>query len=711
MWTIHAQTFTKLLELHSLDNILRDIEIDGDNMFISVNHFCDPDTSDNSTIACTGLYKLNQHGDLVNSILLDTLGPEGWNRLLFSMEKLYLTGHLHKSFEGRKTLIYKFNENLQIENLTYLSSGNEEIPNSEGILKIDDNFLLYGKIVLDGVSYYNVLKIDLNNNIIWDKVFKRGLLKNEIHDLQLTHDGNLLYLNEFSDSFGAQGESGLQIIKMDTDGNKLDSLEFSGIIAGTDSVPRLLASNSGDIYCYTFMHPEGSVISSHGHINKYSSNLDTLFWSLKLPINGVMNNRRYRIYDFMESENGDILACGTAYDAGPNAYIDTQDNSWNGFFIRVSPAGEIMNLRVYKMEHNNPLIPIDELGRYRESSLWNIRELTDGRIILGGTANYTPAQNNIIYPAEDVHSFTWIMTVNSDGCLDNEECQEVINLDGEIKQAQAIFPIGTKWTYDYFPFQYDPDIVVHSYITYEVTDTVTQNDTIIYTITNNRNLPEERMIQEENEVWFWDDGIDDWQLTYDFDAVSSYTTQTGNAPDFINNVEVKIDNIGIMFFGDRGVVSLQEVSMVESEFEEPIQLDILERCGNLDGGLRLGLGLNLFECTDCVGKIRCFEQDTFSFNFNESEEIACDSVWITILNATAETPDKVVSVFPNPSSGIVHIDGIEEDVEYKLFTLSGELVEKGGTVDKKLELGSPGVFLLGIRVGDQWSYSKIIKIE
>jgi hypothetical protein len=71
----------------------------------------------------------------------------------------------------------------------------------------------------------------------------------------------------------------------------------------------------------------------------------------------------------------------------------------------------------------------------------------------------------------------------------------------------------------------------------------------------------------------------------------------------------------------------------------------------------------------------------------------------------------VVSVFPNPSSGIVHIDGIEEDVEYKLFTLSGELVEKGGTVDKKLELGSPGVFLLGIRVGDQWSYSKIIKIE
>lgn len=713
----YSQTYSKLLEPFDLiDNIMMDMEMQDDAILMVTRHRCDLDSTDNVVTGCLGLSKVSLDGEIGKSVLLDSLLSVGFNILSIFNEKILVAGHTGIAEGKRDIQLYEFDNNLNhiASYQTNMQSGNFLLNNGMLINPLDNSLLLFSQLWDTSNNFSNIIRF--SSDIVETDSYSalRNSGDNDCNDLQFTSEGNLIYANPFNSGVGASAVRAQQIMVIDSAFNKIDSLEFDSFIQDRSGELRLLASSTGHVYCMTNRNPEGSVSPSHGHINKLSANLDTLLWTVKLPFNNLINERRYRIHDFEEAKNGDILACGRTWDASPNALQDQINNTFNGFLIRLSREGEIKYLRVFKLPHKQQeILPPGEFGIYHESSLWNIHELVDGRLILGGTATYGSAQIGQIIINEETQSFSWLMTVDENGCLDQEECQEVIEIDGEKRNASPIFPIGTRWTYEYFPETINPVNRQHSYIEYEITDTVRQNELLTYVIENNRGLPEERMIQGDNEVYFWDNNLSDWQLSYDFDAVSSYETQFGT-PNFVTNTVVEIDTVEYFTFGERGIVNVDKV-LIENNgtIEEPLSLAILERCGNLEGGLRLGLGQNLFDPFFQIGELRCFEQDSFFYNFNGLDKIPipCDSTWVEVLNNVEDQLGSEIKVYPNPTFGMVYFDGIDvQSTAYQLYSIDGQIISSGILKENHIQIENKGVFVLKLFQNGKLYTTEIIRL-
>jgi len=269
----------------------------------------------------------------------------------------------------------------------------------------------------------------------------------------------------------------------------------------------------------------------------------------------------------------------------------------------------------------------------------------------------------------------------------NKAWAAVMSGDNKVIDSIPIFPVGTKWTYEYISGAPDPSVTNYGFIVYEVTDTLHVNDTIIYNITNNRNGELERMIQMDGKVWFWVGGLNNWQLTYDFEAVDQYATIVG-VPEASSETAVEIDSIASFTFGDRGEQKLQHVSILPNyTWEDPLEVSILEGCGNLTGGissgLRLGLGLNLWDPVPWynIGKLRCFEQGDFFFNFSDSEtgEIACDSVWTVVVGS-----DENLLVNPEVHWIELETEMTSPDFRYRRYKFSQALQEFGVQMYREL---------------------------
>lgn len=220
-----------------------------------------------------------------------------------------------------------------------------------------------------------------------------------------------------------------------------------------------------------------------------------------------------------------------------------------------------------------------------------------------------------------------------------ESSDKSLMVDGSFS-LDSIFPIGTKWTYDFSwkipggPFGQDSLLLGTYEIT--ITDTFSRNDSLVYVLNTNRfNNHEEWMYQDGRQIYFWKGEDVKWQLTYNFEADSFYSTRFFNP--WINDtdiakVDVNIDPLQSIEFGARGLQTVQSLSIDNNGTYEnmPVTADILHNCGKLNGGLSLGLGWALADPPYVIGDLRCFEQGSFIFNFTGEESdpfyIACDSV-------------------------------------------------------------------------------------
>ncbi|HZV71270.1 MAG TPA: T9SS type A sorting domain-containing protein [Saprospiraceae bacterium] len=426
------ETFSKLVNLNlALDNNLTDMEVSDSFIYVSASHLCTSDTNINILTSCTSLSKYDHWGNLTEKQLLDTFTPEGSNRLLLSNGQLYLSGHWHQDFSGRPTIVLKLNDSLKIITSYQFPSNFAEAPNNEGLIEYHNSLYLYGyKILYDEhKTYSNIIRINSETKVEeWDKIYSRAKKSNGCNDLQPTNDGNLIYIHNFYDKIGAGGEFGTQIVKMDTFGTVIDSFEFKDLSIDN---PRLLASNEGNIYFTSQNHPYPHTIPSNGRINKLKSNFKELEWSLLLPSNGFIDAHKYRIYDYTQALNGDIVACGTVWEEGPDGPIGTPLNhTWNGFIARVTQSGKLRWLRIYRQPNNLINLPPDQFGDFRHSNLSKIHETSTGLFITGGTVYFTETQTASLSPDESL-SDIWLMTVDQNGCLEGEECNETIIINGK----------------------------------------------------------------------------------------------------------------------------------------------------------------------------------------------------------------------------------------------------------------------------------------
>lgn len=229
-----------------------------------------------------------------------------------------------------------------------------------------------------------------------------------------------------------------------------------------------------------------------------------------------------------------------------------------------------------------------------------------------------------------------------------------VESSGRSIQSDPIFPIGTKWTYEYSPVvpggPSGLDSLIEGIIEFEIVDTFRRNDSLFYSFGEEHNF---NMYQDEEKIYL-DYPYLGLQLTYDFANTDQYYSRFFSPRK--NRIDTAIVNVSMdpnyFDFGDRGLQPVQNLSIENNGTYEDMNLstDILHHCGNLYGGLSLGIGLELADPPYLIGDIRCFEQGDFQFNFTgnvgDPGYVSCDSV--RYISTTKDDQSAIVSILPNP---------------------------------------------------------------
>ncbi len=396
-------TFSKTYDFEiSPENLTWSCDVDVDKIIVLNHHTCYADEN-----ICTSISHLDFNGELQYVKVKPNFQMATSNALLINEDSLIMVGvEVEPILPDRYIDIIRSDKKLEEE--TILTIGNEgESALSVGIEKIDSFYYIYGNVYEfeNESSNAQVIKLDTNLNIIWDKRYRYGGTLNYAIFLQPTNDGNLVFMNAVSVNEGTN----FHIVKIDKDGNEISKYNYIDLPIHLG--PVLLASQEGDYYFPSRLEPQIDFPSSQGRINKLNADMETLEWSFLLPADPFTNNRTHTTNQIIQADNGDIIACGSVWDAVPD---NSQDSKWNGFVIRLSQEGEMLDYNIYKLPSDiNP----EELGQYKDSYLYGIQQTETGGFVAHGITSFKDI--------DGIHQLDmWILSIDENGCLDQYGCDE-----------------------------------------------------------------------------------------------------------------------------------------------------------------------------------------------------------------------------------------------------------------------------------------------
>lgn len=97
-------------------------------------------------------------------------------------------------------------------------------------------------------------------------------------------------------------------------------------------------------------------------------------------------------------------------------------------------------------------------------------------------------------------------------------------------------------------------------------------------------------------------------------------------------------------------------------------------------------------------------------NFPNYRLSAINSSYCDSLNAIIDSPNTVsdVSIFPNPSSGIIYISGPENPIQYEIYNLNGMKIQNGVCRTWEILIENPGIYLLNVFLKNKWEIKKVM---
>ena len=675
-------------------NYFKDMLVVDDDIFTLTTIFCDYDTT---YFECTALTKHDITGELVSMVVEGELATfnGGPDCMAFDGDQLILSANeLYNNFDSSH--LYRYDLDLERLSTRGFYAANE-ISNivNEGVLILDGYKYLYGNIrnastLADSVQ---IIKLDHANNEIWHHYYSAGNSNLDINNLQPTPDGNLAFILAIVASPGANtGFNGYQINKIDTSGIVLNTFLFEDY--GGAGTSRLLVDSSGSFYFTSGGVPnDPSSFTPVGMINKLDSDLANLEWSFIPPNDPLNDGRFYRFYDYTEAQNGDIIVCGMARD-DTDSEIEGPDKHtvWNGCVLRFNPEGDIIWLRILKQE--NDLLSKDEFGRFRPSRLNEIIELDDGRLLAAGQVFVNNYQFSNINEFEQEAFHSLMIMMDENGCVENYPCEEIIRFTNDDKYT---YSIGAQWIYETEASFVGPPST--EFIVREVRDTVMQGDRVKYI------GAADTFYVENRKMYFWDDHYEEYVMYFDFASTTEYDIKYY---DEIMDVEgiatIVIDSTGYeLISGD--YLGVQYVTVINSGSNfDPYQTKVYDGIGDADQDIRFLLGCGLCDPPRRISQIRCFTNDTISYQF---VPYPCDTIFVTT-NVTY-LPERNLTVYPNPTSGLINIGGLDGEAAYELYSVDGKRMQNGQTNNQSLFIETLGLYLLKIKVDDQWIVKKVVR--
>lgn len=210
------------------------------------------------------------------------------------------------------------------------------------------------------------------------------------------------------------------------------------------------------------------------------------------------------------------------------------------------------------------------------------------------------------------------------------------------------------------------------------------------------------MYQEENKIYFWDNELEHFQLNFDFQNNVAYNVSwSGGGLQGI--AHVNIDSVA-QWTNDTATIDVQHLRI---ENNGTLTSDLFTRVYKNIGsysGLTLDLGCGLCDPTVRVTKLRCFENEDVSYNFLG---YPCDSTFVATNTQNIRVGE--LQLFPNPTTGIIRIKGINEMLtHYQIFNINGQLIQEGKLNNQSIFIDHPGVYILKFKQEDYWYVEKIV---
>lgn len=700
---IYSQnTFSKIYDLDSnaIRNYTHDLFVNNDELYVYSTTFCDLDDTLDAT--CLTLTKLDSKGSVMIIKQLDMFNSydccfEG----LTGINEAIVTSTYENGEKFQKVSLLKFDSDLnQLSSKKYEESFTPSQLINSGIECINGSIYIFGSIDnnADTPDSVHIIKTDLEGHELAKFYFSYGNSSLVINNLQATPDGNLAFILHITPPSGAnQGFEGYQLMKIDTAGNVLYSFSFED---NGQQPNRMLNTIDNSYYFSSLEHPyNGWNPFSYGMINKMDANMDTLEWSLILPNNQLVDGRHYRMNDYIEASNGDIVACGMSYDNTDTELatgVPDKNSTWNGFIVRLSPEGEIKWLHLYK--NPNDLLPNDEYGRFRPSLLNNIKELPDGRFIAAGNVFINNRQAGGINEHETEAFHLWLLMVDENGCLDGEDCEEIIRIGTGVHGI--IDSTDLSWVYEEVYYQ-GSGVAEYGFAERQTKAYLLDDGTLKY-----GDPALHGAYISDGKMYYWDEYFNEYIMYYDFNSTTSYDIKYYDP--FRNSEEIAtviIDSIGYRYFGNDSLRA-QYIHVLNSGSFEDYPEIIYEEIGAENNGVKLVLGCGLCDFNPYITKLRCFSRDSMTYQF---VSYACDSKWFT--SDTKEINSDYIKIYPNPTTKQIWINGIDQDVAFELYSTTGKLIMKGFTNGKTIFIDDNGVFILRLKDKNNWNSKRVVKIE
>ena len=535
-------------------------------------------------------------------------------------------------------------------------------------------------------------------NIIWERSFKLGNYDLECNDLQPTADGNLAFILFFSPAPGAgPDEPTYKIIKINPDGVVLDSFQF---IDSNSHKNRLLSSKDGSFYFSSEMHPtNGWDLLGTGRINKLNPAMDKLEWNVILPNNALTDGRIYRIEDYIETKNGELVVCGRVRE-NSDSKVPGGDlsSTWSGFMVRLNSVGKIIWLRIYRMPQE--ILDKSQYGPFRPSNLKKIVELESGDFIAFGDLFYNSLQASGLDFKKDETNHLWLIRVNASGCLDGYPCDTIIRIRPSIPVDSHQFNIGDQWTFEIEAPSGNPRLPLISYLTDQIIDTVNSNGQLLYVLTRG-----DSMYLENGKMFFWDEKLKSFEMYYDFNSTSEYEIKYYISKNNVQIAKVKVDSVYNTIINlDTIPTQLLRISN-NGSFSDDIVIPVYKNIGASYYEIKLYLGKGFFDPLTLITKLRCFKSDTIEYNF---QNYPCDSTWFT--TNTTNLDVNQLRIVPNPTSDYIQVLGIEGDVLYELYNIHGQRKSSGISINGKIIIPDSGVFILKIKLAGGYSIHRILRL-
>ncbi len=358
----------------------------------------------NLTAACANIYKFSNEGVLEWNTIIEDKKPINWENIQVVNDSIYIGfakfTDSASDYCGGVVLDDYNGEELN----SFVSSYPQGLSLAAfGQYIFNDDIYMFGSgsninDPSEGPGYIH--RMDKQGNYL-DHLEYRVDNFNGIHQLQEGPNDKLNFLC-FSTS-NLTDRDDYSIVEYDQDSGETEVI-YEIVNQRTSTVAPFYAILS-DKYVITQRHFEENNNQSLLYSIKGVSFTGDSLWQVS-DWRESWDNESYTMLEMTTCGNDDFLLSGQ--------YSDFYGNDI-GFIVRYDTNGELLWERRY--------YTYDGIGRVNDSYLSALREMPDGSIVAIGSMQKVAE----VGAEEDF----WILKVNADGCMDGEECQIEIFIDGE----------------------------------------------------------------------------------------------------------------------------------------------------------------------------------------------------------------------------------------------------------------------------------------